>query len=75
MSKQAKRLERIVENDGSGEIKRTLTVMQSDLATLLSEFAELNRLNVVAERTADGYDLNIAAKVNRFYGVGMSTDE
>lgn len=66
MTDVAERLTKILENDSSGAIKRTLRVAQSDIIALLSQFMELDKLDMVAERTENGYKLRISADVDRF---------
>ncbi len=69
------RIMRVVENDGSAAIKRTLSVAQSDIARILGEFMELTRLDVSAEKNGDGsYILTVKAGVVRFYDVGNTSD-
>lgn len=64
------RLKRMVESDADGAVKNTLRVAQSDVMTLLSEFMDVERLDMSVVKNGDGFTLNIKADVNRFYGIG-----
>ena len=68
------RIARIVENDGNSAVRRTLRVAQSDVMALLSEFMDVKKLDMTAERTEHGYALSINADVVRFYEVGKTTE-
>lgn len=70
----SERIARIIENDAGGEIKRTLRVVQSDVAALLGEFMQINSLDMTVDRAEKGYTLKITADVDRFYGVGNTTE-
>lgn len=70
----SERIARMIENDGSGAVKRTLRVAQSDVAALLREFMDVTKLDMSAEKTEDGYTVTIRADVSRFYEVGRTTE-
>lgn len=70
------RITRMVENDGDGAIKNTLRVAQSDVAELLGEYMDINKLDMSVERMGAGYRLKIDADVGRIFEVGeLSSDE
>lgn len=68
------RIARIIENDAGGEIKRTVRVLQSDIAALLSEFMSLAGLDVTVEKAGERYVLKMTATADRFYDVGKTTE-
>lgn len=70
----SERIARMIENDGSGAVKRTLRVAQSDVAALLREFMDVTKLDMSAEKTENGYTVKIIADVSRFYEVGRTTE-
>ena len=74
MNDYAKRLEKMVQNDTDGMAKRTLRIVQSDVCALLREFMDVTKLDVSAERTAQGYNVKIIAQATRLYDVGHTTD-
>ena len=74
MNSEAKRIMRVVENDMNGEIKKTLTVMQSDLSALLSEFCALKTMNIWAERVGGAYRINIEVTADRIYEIGIAAN-
>lgn len=72
MNTESKRIMRVVENDMKGEIKKTLTVMQSDLSALLAEFCALKAMNVWAERVNGAFRINIEVTADRIYNIGVA---
>ncbi|MDE6200514.1 MAG: hypothetical protein K2M47_01350 [Clostridiales bacterium] len=74
MSNVSERIARMIENDGNGEIKRTMRVAQSDVMALLSEYMDVTKLDVTVDKSADGYDVNITAKAARIYSIGHTSD-
>ena len=74
MSNVSERIAKMIENDGNGEIKRTMRVAQSDIMMLLSEYMNVTKLDVTAEKCADGYTVNIAATASRIYNIGHTSD-
>jgi len=64
------RLKRMVENDGGGEIKKVMRVVESDVMALLCEFMDVARLDTRVQKNGDGYMLTVEASVDKFYGVG-----
>ena len=70
----SERLARIIENDAEGEIKRTMRVVQSDVMSLLSEFMSVSKFDMSVEKADEGYMLKIEATVEKFYGVGNTTE-
>ena len=69
-SPDTERLKRMVESDADGAVKTTLRVAQSDVMTLLSEFMDVERLEMNVVKNGEGFTLNITAEVNRFYELG-----
>ncbi len=75
MGELSNRIARMIENDGSGDIKRTMSVVQSDIMSLLCEFMDVRKLDVTVDRAQGvGFELKISAEVERFYGVGNTTE-
>ncbi|MDE7107892.1 MAG: hypothetical protein K2O39_06160 [Clostridiales bacterium] len=74
MSNVSERIAKMIENDGNGEIKRTMRVAQSDLMALLSEYMDVTKLDVTVDKTDDGYAVNVAATASRIYNVGHTSD-
>lgn len=66
----SERLRRMVELDADGAVKTTLRVAQSDIMTLLSEFMDVEKLDMSVEKNGDGFTLVVTAAVKRFYDVG-----
>lgn len=64
----------MIENDGNGEIKRTMRVAQSDIMALLSEYMDVTKLDVTVNKSGDGYAVNIAATASRIYNIGHTSD-
>ena len=64
----------MIENDEDGTVKRTLRVAQSDILMILSEYMDVSKLDVSADRTADGYVVKITAQANRIYNVGNTSE-
>ncbi|MDE7406612.1 MAG: hypothetical protein K2M89_07055 [Clostridiales bacterium] len=74
MSNVSERIAKMIENDGNGEIKRTMRVAQSDIMALLSEYMDVTKLDVTVDKCADGYVVNIAATASRIYNIGHTSD-
>lgn len=75
MSEAVERLARIISSDGSGDIKRTLSVCRSDIYSVLSQFCDVNKLYLDAVRDGEGYTVTVTAKVSRIFDVGKTTAE
>ncbi len=65
------RLKKIVENDTSGDIKCTLSVVRADLEALLSEFMSVKNLSLRVEGEEGAYKLTAEADVAAIYSVGI----
>lgn len=74
MSNISERIAKMIENDGNGEIKRTIRVAQSDLMALLSEYMDVTKLDVTVDKTDGGYAVHIEAAASRIYNVGHTSD-
>ncbi len=74
MSNVSERIAKMIENDGNGEIKRTMRVAQSDIMALLSEYMDVTKLDVTVDKCADGYAVNVAATASRIYNIGHTSD-
>lgn len=67
------RIARMVENDSSGAVRRTLGVVQSDVAFVLSQFMDVSRLDMSVAKKNEGYKVTIEIDVDRFYSVGNTS--
>ncbi len=67
------RLKRMVASDTRGEINDTLTVAQSDIMALLSEFMDVKKLDMRVDG-GDCYRVTITAEADRIYGVGKLSE-
>ncbi|MCH5155883.1 MAG: hypothetical protein J1F69_04680 [Clostridiales bacterium] len=74
MSDISERIARMIENDGNGMVKRTLKVAQSDITALLSEYMDVKKLDVAADKSDDGYVVKITVNAARIYNVGNTSD-
>lgn len=74
MTDISERLARIIENDGNGEIKRTMRVAQSDVMALLCEYMDVNKLDMTVDKADSGYTVKITADASRIYNVGKTSD-
>lgn len=74
MDGMTERIARIVENDANGSVKNALKVAQSDIMMLLCEYMDVVKLDMTADRTKNGYVVNIKADVARFYEVGRTSE-
>lgn len=74
MSNVSERIAKMIENDGNGEIKRTMRVAQSDVMALLSEYMDVTKLDMTVDKCADGYTVNITATASRIYNIGHTSD-
>lgn len=68
------RIAKMLENDVSGGVRTALRVAQSDVMSALCEFMDVTKLDMTADKTAEGYAVNIRAEVSRFYGVGNTSE-
>ena len=75
MNDTVKRLARVIENDSNGVINRTLRVAESDVVMILSQYMEINSLDMRVQKSDSGYTLEIKADVNRFFDVGKTSEE
>lgn len=64
------RLQKIVEIDSVGAIKKTLSVAQTDIMSTLCEFMAVEKMDMTLDCEKDGYKLVIVAKVANIYGIG-----
>lgn len=74
MSDISERIAKMIENDEGGMVKRTLMVAQSDILALLSEYMDVKKLDVAADKTDDGFVVKITAHAARIYKVGNTSD-
>ncbi|MDE7164112.1 MAG: hypothetical protein K2O04_01645 [Clostridiales bacterium] len=74
MTDISNRLARMIENDFSGEIKRTMRVAQSDVMALLSEYMDVTKLDMSVEKATDGFAVTITAAASRIYNVGKTSE-
>ncbi|MDE6029448.1 MAG: hypothetical protein K2F90_03915 [Clostridiales bacterium] len=75
MSQVSERIAKMIENDGDGDIKRTMRVAQSDIMALLSEYMAVTKLDVSVEKADGGYAVNVSATASRIYNIGHTSDE
>ncbi|MDE6293055.1 MAG: hypothetical protein K2L88_00335 [Clostridiales bacterium] len=74
MTNVSERLARMIENDGNGEIKRTVRVAQSDVMMLLSEYMDVTKLDMTVDKADSGFTVTITAAVSRIYNIGKTSD-
>ncbi len=75
MKDDVKRIMRVVQNDATGAIERTVRVAESDVAALLKEFMDVKSMSASVSGEDGHYRLLIEAEVSRFYGVGKTDRE
>ena len=74
MSNISERIAKIIENDENSTANRTIKVAQSDVAALLSEYMDITALNMVLDKSDDGYAVKITAHATRIYSIGNTSD-
>lgn len=73
MNDDVRRIADVVEKDADGAIRSTLVVARSDIAAVLSEFADVRKIGMSVQKSEDRYILVIEAEVARFYEVGKTS--
>lgn len=74
MTDVTERLSRMIENDGNGDIKRTMRVAQSDVMSLLSEYMDVTKLDMSVDKAEGGFTVTITANATRIYNIGNTSD-
>lgn len=69
----AERITKILESDGAGVIRNTLTVAKSDITALLAQFMDVRGVSVCVDSYADGYTVTVTVKASRIYDVGKTS--
>lgn len=64
----------MIENDSGGTVNRMLSVLQSDLLTVLNEYMDVKTLDMRTSNAQGGKQLLISVGVSRFFDVGFTSE-
>lgn len=75
MNDITERIARMIENDANRTLKRTMSVLQSDVCVLLGEFMDVTKMDMSISDSQTGYDIVITVHASRIHSVGNTTED